>query len=64
MKEFGGVIWGVKPPVSSGYGKDKHTLVAEFPPHLLMMEIQVRKTNEDASKNFGCGTLQSSYNNK
>ena len=49
--------FGVDTPVSGGYGEDKHTLVAEFPPHLLMREIQVRKSNEDASKKTGGGML-------
>ena len=37
-------------PISGGYGEDKHTLVAEFPHHLLMRAIQERKSNEDAAR--------------
>ena len=57
--------FGYNRPLSGGYGEDKHTLVAEFPPHLLLRaknqrELRaaaIKKSNEDAKKMLGFGSI-------
>ena len=36
---------GIDTPISGGYGEDKHTLVAEFPDHLLRAASKARASN-------------------
>ena len=62
---------GFVTPITGGYGVHKHTLVAEFLPHLLMRamkkresnEAAAKKSNEDAAKMLGHGSLGPSSNN-
>ena len=41
---------GLDIPISGGYGEDKHTLVAEFPSHLLRAASKARASNLAASR--------------
>ena len=68
-RHFHNGVWrrnmGIDTPISGGYGEDKHTLVAEFPPHLLIRAMKERelkvaaakKSNEDAARMLGHGSL-------
>ena len=58
-----------KSPLSGGYGEHKHTLVAEFPPYLLLKAKQrrdlrdlraaaIKQSNEDSRNMLGHGTIE------
>ena len=46
---------GIDTPISGGYREDKHTLVAEFPDHLLKAASKARASNLEAKRMLGGG---------